>query len=47
MGQLVFGGAIIGPLCPLMPKLLGISSSLLSGEIIFLLVSWRSSIQSL
>ena len=44
MGRLVFGGVIIGPLCPLMPKSLGISSSLLSGEITFLLVSWRSSI---
>ena len=29
-----------------MPKSPGISSSLLSGEITFLLVSWRSSIQS-
>ena len=45
-GQLAFGGVIIGPLCPLMPKSLEISSSLLSGEITFLLVSWRSSIRS-
>ena len=45
-GPAGIGGAIIGPLCPLMPKSLGISSSMLSGEIIFLLVSWQSSIRS-